>query len=116
MNELDIFVDFSSRQAIGLSAMEAMVCGAAVIVPLNGGATTFAINEKNSLLVNTSSSDECYNSLIRLLEDHDKCRRPYLGDFSIKILGVHLTAIEAGDPYYNINLSYKARILTHVQP
>ncbi len=48
LNKVDIFVDFSSYQAMGLTAMEAMASGAAVIVPQNGGATSFAHHEKNA--------------------------------------------------------------------
>jgi len=70
LNEVDIFVDFSSHQAMGLTALEAMACGAAVIVPKRGGAISFARHEKNSLVVNTSSSRACWRALRRLIEDH----------------------------------------------
>lgn len=69
VNELDIFVDFSSHQAMGLTAMEAMACGAAVIVPSNGGAVEFATHNENALVVDTSSYQECLSSLVRLIED-----------------------------------------------
>ena len=69
LSQTDIFVDYSSHQAMGLTAMEAMACGAAVIVPLNGGATTYAINEKNSMVVDTSTFDSVWNALQRLIED-----------------------------------------------
>jgi len=67
LNEIDIFVDFSSFQAMGLTAMEAMACGAAVIVPKEGGASSFAIHEKNSLIVDTSSEETCFKELNRLI-------------------------------------------------
>jgi 2-polyprenyl-3-methyl-5-hydroxy-6-metoxy-1,4-benzoquinol methylase/GT2 family glycosyltransferase/glycosyltransferase involved in cell wall biosynthesis len=70
-NEVDIFVDFSVWQAMGLTAMEAMACGVAVIVPRNGGASSFATNEENSLVVDTASNVECLNALERLVKDHD---------------------------------------------
>lgn len=69
-NEIDVFVDFSSHQAMGLTALEAMASGVAVIVPKCGGATEFALHEKNSLVVDTSSRDVCWQSLQRLVEDH----------------------------------------------
>ncbi|MEA5582848.1 glycosyltransferase [Nodularia harveyana UHCC-0300] len=69
LNEVDIFVDFSSFQAMGLTAMEAMACGAAVIVPETGGAASFAIHEQNSLIVDTSSEEACFNQLNRLILD-----------------------------------------------
>ena len=75
MNDVDIFVDFSSHQAMGLTALEAMACGAAVAVPSNGGAMTFARHEKNSLVVDTSSVDACVHALERLIQDHDLRQR-----------------------------------------
>ena len=71
LNEADIFVDFSSYQAMGLAALEAMACGTAVIVPARGGTASFARHEQNSLVVNTSSWDACWRALQRLIEDHD---------------------------------------------
>ncbi|WP_414526889.1 glycosyltransferase [Nodularia chucula] len=71
LNEIDIFVDFSSFQAMGLTAMEAMACGAAVIVPKTGGASSFAIHGKNSLIVDTSSQEACFNELNSLILDQN---------------------------------------------
>jgi glycosyltransferase involved in cell wall biosynthesis len=70
LNEVDIFVDFSSHQAMGLTALEAMACGAAVIVPERGGAISFARHEENSLVVDTSSREACWRALQGLIEDH----------------------------------------------
>jgi glycosyltransferase involved in cell wall biosynthesis len=69
LNEADIFVDFSSHQAMGLTALEAMACGATVIVPRHGGATSFARHEENSLVIDTSSPEACWQALQRLIED-----------------------------------------------
>ncbi len=69
-NNCDIFVDLSSYQAMGLTAMEAMACGVAVIVPERGGACSFAIHEKNALLVDTSSMNACFKALSRLVSDN----------------------------------------------
>lgn len=70
LNEVDIFVDFSSHQAMGLTALEAMACGVPVIVPERGGAVSFAQHEENSLVVDTSSHEACWHALQRLIEDH----------------------------------------------
>jgi hypothetical protein len=69
LNEIDIFVDFSEFQAMGLTAMEAMACGAAVIVPQKGGASSFAVQERNALIVDTSSPEACLETLKRLTLD-----------------------------------------------
>lgn len=68
-NEIDIFVDFSKFQAMGLTALEAMACGVGVIVPQNGGAESFAGHESNALIVDTSSKDACLMGLERLVRD-----------------------------------------------
>ncbi len=75
MNEIDIFVDFSQHQAMGLSALEAMACGAAVIVPQNGGAVEFVKDGQNGLVVDTSSLNVCWKGLQRLIEDSGLRRR-----------------------------------------
>jgi glycosyltransferase involved in cell wall biosynthesis len=69
LNEVDIFVDFSSFQAMGQTAMEAMACGAAVIVPQDSGSSSFARHEENALAVDTGSLDSCIAGLDRLIRD-----------------------------------------------
>ena len=71
LSAADIFVDFSKFQAMGLTAMEAMASGAAVIVPEQGGATTFATNNENALVVDAHNIEECYNALHRLIVDSE---------------------------------------------
>jgi glycosyltransferase involved in cell wall biosynthesis len=69
LNEIDIFVDFSSFQAMGLTALESMACGAAVVLPQSGGASSFARHEENSLIVDTASEQSCVDGLQRLIMD-----------------------------------------------
>ena len=70
LNEVDIFVDFSTFQGLGLTAMESMACGVAVTVPSKGGTNTFARDGKNSLVVDTSDPQACLLALQRLIDDH----------------------------------------------
>ena len=69
LNQADIFVDYSSHQAMGLTAMEAMACGCAVIVPEHGGASSYALHERNSLVADTSSFENVWQALQHLVED-----------------------------------------------
>lgn len=69
LNEVDIFVDFSAFQAMGLTALEAMASGTTVIVPQRGGASSFARNEENALIVDTTSSEACLSVLDRMLQN-----------------------------------------------
>ena len=54
---------------MGLTAMEAMACGVAVIVPQVGGANRFAQHEKNALVIETDSVEPCVAALDRLIRD-----------------------------------------------
>lgn len=75
LNESEIFVDFSSHQAMGLTAMEAMACGCAVILPEQGGGGSFAVHEQNALVVDTRSKAACLAALDRLVQDAELRRR-----------------------------------------
>ena len=74
LSKADIFVDFSEHQAMGLTALEAMACGCAVIVPQNGGAIEFVQDRKTGLIVDTNNSAACYNALQQIVEN-DLLRR-----------------------------------------
>ncbi len=65
LNEADIFVDLSARQTSDLTALEAMACGAAVIVLRQSGAEAFVQHEDNGLIVETEA--ECYAALEQLV-------------------------------------------------
>jgi len=71
MSNLDIFTDFSSHQAMGLSALEAMASGATVIVPKNGGAVEFIDHRKNGFVVDTTSYEDCFQALSEMIENHE---------------------------------------------
>jgi glycosyltransferase involved in cell wall biosynthesis len=75
LNEIDVFADFSSHQAMGLTALEAMACGAAVAVSGRGGAGEFARDQGNCLLVDASSEDACRAALDALVQDEGLRRR-----------------------------------------
>ena len=53
LQECDIFLDASTFQAMGLTALEAMACGCAAVVPQNGGSVEFAEDRVNSVVVDT---------------------------------------------------------------
>jgi GT2 family glycosyltransferase len=65
----DIFADFSEYQAMGLTALEAMSCGATVVAPAQGGACEFIRDGETGLLIDTSDERACYRTLIKLVED-----------------------------------------------
>lgn len=69
LREADIFIDLSVYQAMGMTCMEAMSSGAAIIGPLNGGLGEIVENGESGLLVDTRSSAECVNACLRLVDD-----------------------------------------------
>ena len=69
LRESDIFVDFSTYQAFGRTALEAMACGCAVVVPQRGGAEEYAKHEVNALVVDTEDEEACIAATQRLVED-----------------------------------------------
>ena len=71
----DVFVDFSTYQAFGRTALEAMACGCAVAVPAKGGADEYARHEENALVVDTSDQDVIDSALARLIRDPDLRQR-----------------------------------------
>ena len=71
LSHTDIFADFSSCQAMGLTSMEAMACGCGVIIPENGGSTEFVVNGRNGIAVDTSQKKQCIQALCRLIDDRE---------------------------------------------
>jgi GT2 family glycosyltransferase/glycosyltransferase involved in cell wall biosynthesis len=75
LNEVDIFIDFSTYQAMGLTALEAMACGVAVIVPKRGGINEIAKDHVNSLIIDTASEESRWGALKQLIEEHELRRK-----------------------------------------
>ena len=71
MNEVDIFCDLSAYQALGLTALEAMACGVAVVAPSQGGASSFIRSGENGLLADTGSRESSADTLSRLVAESE---------------------------------------------
>jgi glycosyltransferase involved in cell wall biosynthesis len=65
----DVFADFSEYQAMGLTTLEAMGCGAAVVAPGKGGSGEFVKNRETGLLIDTSDEEACYQTLVNVVEN-----------------------------------------------
>jgi GT2 family glycosyltransferase/glycosyltransferase involved in cell wall biosynthesis len=59
----DVFVDFSDYQAFGRTGLEAMACGCVSLLPILGGTDEYAVDGKNSLLVDVSDEAACISRL-----------------------------------------------------
>lgn len=75
LRSTDVFLDASTYQAFGRTAIEAMACGSTAIVPRIGGAAQFARHEENALLIDTLRPQAVGEALTRLVEDDELRRR-----------------------------------------
>jgi glycosyltransferase involved in cell wall biosynthesis len=69
LSRADIFLDCSDFQAMGLTALEAMLSGCAVIAPQRGGTNDFIRNGMNGILVDTKDEEACVEALVELVKD-----------------------------------------------
>ncbi len=70
-NNTHLFIDMSSFQAMGLTGMEAMACGNAVILPQSGGASSFITHGVNGYLADTSGKADCLKYTGMLINDRN---------------------------------------------
>jgi glycosyltransferase involved in cell wall biosynthesis len=88
LNECDLFLDLSDWQAMGLTAMEAMACGVAVVVPEQGGATSIVRDGVNGRVVDTRSFGDCLAAARELVTD-DELRRSLAAQASRDVVSHH---------------------------
>ena len=69
LGRTDIFLDFSDWQAMGLTALEAMASGAAVVVPRNGGTSRILPSRLTGLIVDSRDEEACFEAAHRLVAD-----------------------------------------------
>jgi GT2 family glycosyltransferase/glycosyltransferase involved in cell wall biosynthesis len=64
----DIFVDLSDYQAFGRTGLEAMACGCTAMLPIHGGVDEYALDNINSIIVDSLDPEECFARLQVLVE------------------------------------------------
>ncbi len=69
LRDTDVFLDASTYQAFGRTALEAMACGCTAIAPRIGGTAGFVRHEENGLLVDTLRLESVAAALRRLVDD-----------------------------------------------
>lgn len=67
-----LFLDLSDYQAMGLTCMEAMACGVAVVGPLDGGLAEIIRHGHSGLLVDTRDEAACLAAALELIDRPDK--------------------------------------------
>ena len=69
LGRIDIFLDLSHFQAMGLTALEAMISGCATVLPAKTGVSDFAMDGENALLVDVGDAAAVDGALARLIDD-----------------------------------------------
>lgn len=67
----DVFLDASTYQAFGRTALEAMACGCTAVVPRAGGARQFTSHRENGMLVDTADRRAIAATTMELVRDRD---------------------------------------------
>jgi GT2 family glycosyltransferase len=75
LRDCDVFLDMSTYQAFGRTALESMACGCTAIVPQIGGACEFVEHGKNAIAVDTMDRDSAWQALAALAGDREELRR-----------------------------------------
>jgi glycosyltransferase involved in cell wall biosynthesis len=70
-NDVSVFVLPSHFEGLGLPAIEAMACGAAVVTTDNAGSRQFAHHEQNAFVVSPGRPDQLAAGIERLLLDDE---------------------------------------------
>jgi O-antigen biosynthesis protein len=83
----DVFLDASTYQAFGRTAIEAMACGCTVVAPRIGGAAEFVRHEGNGLLADTLDHQAVGEALDRLVNERELLRT--LQDGAVAEAGKH---------------------------
>lgn|GEM_PF-6412508 len=107
-SSLDVFVLPSRQEAWGLPALEAMACGASVVLVDNVGCRDFADHERNCLLVPPRRPDLIASAVGRLLRDPrlrrqlvDEGRRTVESmDWDVSVRGLEAELVRASKSRY----------------
>jgi GT2 family glycosyltransferase/glycosyltransferase involved in cell wall biosynthesis len=71
----DLFLDLSDYQAYGRTALEAMACGCAALVPAHGGADEYVVDRENAVVVDTLDEDVCFSRIDELINNPQQLKR-----------------------------------------
>ena len=72
LQSASIFIDLSDYQAFGRTGLESMSCGCIPILPIKGGCHEYAIDNFNSLLINTIDWESSLERILDLIKNQDK--------------------------------------------
>lgn len=67
LQKSDFFLDLSDYQAFGRTALEAMACSTAVLVPKFGGTVEYASDRLNAIVADPRDLNECFHRIEELI-------------------------------------------------
>jgi hypothetical protein len=101
LGQSDLFIDLSDYQAFGRTALEAMACGCAAVVPTAGGADEYAVHDVNALVVNTLDEEASFKTVSSVLASELHLGRlQYEGLLTAARYSVHGAAVSEWLPMY----------------
>jgi glycosyltransferase involved in cell wall biosynthesis len=103
----DVFLDMSTYQAFGRTALEAMACGCAAVVPRLGGVWDFADEGASVLAVDTFDRESAFEAVAALIQDRDRLAR--LRDAARESAGRYSILRAALSEYVVLREGYTAR-------
>jgi GT2 family glycosyltransferase/glycosyltransferase involved in cell wall biosynthesis len=107
LGESDVFLDMSTYQAFGRTALEAMACGCTAVVPALGGAWEFVEDGSNALAVDTFDRDAALRALTSLVDDRDRLAELQAG---ARDTGARFSILRAAISEYAVLLNaYRSR-------
>ena len=101
LKQSTIFIDLSDYQAFGRTGFEAMACGCIPVLPMKGGATEFATDQVNALLVDTFNVEDVLSKITPLIAN------------PVKRIEMRLNCIESSMQYSKLDAAQSELKVLH---
>lgn len=102
LKNCNIFLDMSTYQAFGRTGIEAMSLGCTAVLPKKGGATEYAINNKNSIIIDTQNVQCAVDEISKLIDNPNKLKNLCINALNTaKCYDVFTAAYSEIEVFYN---------------
>lgn len=104
----DVFLDMSTYQAFGRTALEAMACGCTAVVPELGGVWDFAQHGTNAVTIDTCDREAAFAAVASLAVEPDRLARLKAG--ALEAAGRYSVTRAALSEYVVMSRAFQARL------